>query len=319
MITLLIANSLVFSGGSTRDLAKAIAAANKTPVVVMRGDRSEIPQFKIEPSDDHLYRHLLKLFTGLETGRDFVGYGPAAWPEYFVTNKIRPGQSGFIKPKDQSPPVVVVSKQSLTFKFGPSGNFELGSLLVSPVGNDIQIHWLFERAIVAISTTEIGLEDLFKDIAEATGTRFDTQNGKLVLDLDGSVYKRRMIARIDAQIASARKRAADPYLLSDLNFQRAAFAAATGKEIEEAYAKPSSRTYIKIKPHTAIWSSLIARLAAYAKRGDSASLNKQVLKSHSELANMVDLDNDVYAVISASNVVSMFGYIKGKPSSGIEF
>lgn len=34
---------------------------------------------------------------------------------------------------------------------------------------------------------------------------------------------------------------------------------------------------------------------------------------------MVDLDNDVYAVISASNVVSMFGYIKGKPSSGIEF
>jgi len=314
-LTIVAAKTLLFPGGTPQELANALAKVTKEPVAVMRPEKPTFGKISIEPSDDHLFRHYLKLQTGLESPVGWEGFGPVEWPDYIILFKLLVGVPGRMPPKYiDSPKVESVGSGKIKIRSDKFGCYQLSQLLEAVPGAPITNHQLFDRAVVAVSDGPISIDDLALCLSKAVGGTLIRKAGSFEIGFNAQVYRRRMVARLDSIIGSIKSQAPKSYEIPALQFQRDVYAQASDATLTEAFKTRASEAQMPVHPSTYLGRSLMRRLQADSQNteGNGGPTGLDILKQ-------VDFDRPIKVVVTGKNTIRILAFLKGQGNTTIRF
>lgn len=253
MLSLLVltAASVAFPGGSPSELAKSIAEATKSNVVIEAGPSESLKPFNYEPANlDEMARAILKA-TDLKQapGEDRIFYHPwlpgwhfqSATIQRFLNDSTRASQSGSL-PKNS------LSEGKVTIHARPRTGILVSNLEGLKFAKPLSVDRFFMQYGLNVWVTDMPERDFLNYVCKAIGGRLKPTKEGWTLIPTGQEMQRRALASYDRVKKEAGYQKLPPTEKAELELSRSAVSTATSSQLEELYGDEGKPIRMEIGP-----------------------------------------------------------------------
>lgn len=250
-LLLLAAAPVAFNGGSPSELAKSIAEATKSNVVIEAGSQEYSRAFTYDPANlDEMARTILKSANLKQApGEDYVYFRPGLPAWHFNVASIRRLISDSTRSSGSgSFPTDGLKDGRVTIHNEPQRGMPVYSLTGVAFAKPVTVDPYFADYGLSIWVTEMPERDFLNYVCKAIGARLKQTTKGFFLEPTGQEIQRRALQTFER----AKKETGYPKLTAmekaELELSRSAVASATAVQLEQLFAEEGKPVKMEIGP-----------------------------------------------------------------------
>ena len=315
MVALLTLSMFTFAGGTTPQLAAALASQAGKPVAILSADMPKLRASKFDWQNGKDVRDAMSRFYAfVPTGNAALGFAPDRWSfasvgaQVLFDVKPEKGPNGTEGPSSVSLPRFVRmpgTKAGSRVRMAAleKGMDNIRSLSADYPGKTLRAHWLLATAPFAVAKAKAGMQDVLEAVASSLGANLETIDGGYKLEPIPEVFKKRVVntwahaAKLNQdKVEKARDEVASA-LIESLKVA----------DVTELFETQTGKKTVEAKPGTALFSKAWNIARAFVASGASSAAETARYRETLDAGQPVQL---VYEV--GSGVTAGFRDSRGK-------